>query len=409
MRLWAGGRYPVGSADQTSLPQTSRGWLIFSQGDDTELLRPFLQPTARKGVQFTGDAAAADTGAASLIDHFVTIDRKARRRAKLGRKASLLRALRPAGEQALSSAQLWRTPAESGTPWPAPPDTIPEETCEPGRTSPRSLSESDLLDLDSGDTLLLVQDYRAVAVAGAGRRAARAQSSAPQPASWSPPAAAARQESAGAALLAAEPAVERRGVGDSPSPGGAASVFPGMECLRSAGRARRAATAAPPLTSMTDVIGEQAEPASLPPDIHACAARRRRAGDAARRRTVGALATDGAAAPALGAARKHDTFSIFQTEAEYEDLRYDAPPESAAAGRRSGAELRRHHSVAAPSVGEKLRRFNIVLFNYGSFLSRRLYLPEKDSSLDEAAEGGQRCGPWYDLWAADDSCSTQVQ
>ncbi|KAF0303463.1 Brain-specific angiogenesis inhibitor 1-associated protein 2-like protein 1 [Amphibalanus amphitrite] len=167
--------------------------------------------------------------------------------------------------------------------------------------------------------------------------------------------------------------------------------------------------------SMTNVIGDDPEPVSLPVDIHACAARRRRAVDVARRRTVGALVSERPSALAVSTARKHDTVSIFQTDAEYEELRYDAAPApapapvSSGAGRRrcGSSELRRHHSVAAPSVSEKLRQFNIDLFNYGSYLSRRLYLPEKDSKLEETEEG-QRCGPWYDLWAADSSCRKQV-
>ena len=165
---------------------------------------------------------------------------------------------------------------------------------------------------------------------------------------------------------------------------------------------------------MSAVLGEESAPLSLPPDIPACAARRRRAADAARRRTVGGLLSDIVARPPT-TARKSDTFSIFQTEAEGEELSYTDPPEppTTSTGRRTGSELRRHHSVAAPSVGEKLRKFNIDLFNYGSYLSRRLYLPEKDSTLEtDDAEAGQRCGPWYDLWAADASCTpsgTQVR
>ncbi|XP_043241665.1 uncharacterized protein LOC122391616 [Amphibalanus amphitrite] len=408
------------------LPQTRQGWLIFSQGDDTELLRPYLGPSGNKGVQFTEEPSSGEgSRSASLLDHFVTIDRKARRRAsraRLGRKASLLRAFRPTPDQPLSSDELWRTPEVERSGWSSPPATIPEEPSEPGRTSPRSLSESDLLDLDSGDTLLLVQDYRALTVAGVERRATRGGEK-----ERSKPGQGMEKEGRrAAAVFAEESAVEHlspeepvslpveRAPSSRRSPAGS-SMFPGMACLKSAGRARRSTSTAP-LQSMTNVIGDDPEPVSLPVDIHACAARRRRAVDVARRRTVGALVSERPSALAVSTARKHDTVSIFQTDAEYEELRYDAAPapapapvSSGAGRRRSGSsELRRHHSVAAPSVSEKLRQFNIDLFNYGSYLSRRLYLPEKDSKLEETEEG-QRCGPWYDLWAADSSCRKQAE
>ncbi|ODM92360.1 hypothetical protein Ocin01_14314, partial [Orchesella cincta] len=45
-------------------------------------------------------------------------------------------------------------------------------------------------------------------------------------------------------------------------------------------------------------------------------------------------------------------------------------------------------------------------FDYGSYIHRRLYYPDRGSRLDQKSErSGNYCGPWYDLWGEDPSVS----
>jgi len=480
-----------------SLPQTSRGWLIFSQGDNTELLRPYLSPTQGAGqrdtrggrsVQFSGTSSSGGSsgggrasGSASLLDHFVTIDRKSRRSrdatrqshspppqrpprgAKLSRRASLLRALRPGGaaaEPRLSSGDLWRSPGASSSQR-TQPETIPEEGG--GRSSPRSLSEADLLELHEGEAFLLVQDYRALGVAETARRheTDRGRSGSPPPGGQDGDggqhAGACSHETGQEGETAGS--VSSRDVVESCS---GTSMKPSVPPrVKSSSRDRRTAAAALPLLSMNHVISDGAAvtshqdvtgPISLPTDIQACAARRRGALRTARSRTVGACAAeddDAGGATGGGRRRKHDTFSVFEPDAESEEVYYESPtdprqltsprgqhhdqqplppssrpagPPTSAPRRPAGGQLRRHQSLAAaadegrppPSeLDDKLARFNIDLFSYGNYLSRRLYLPEQDSVLEagqgEEGSGGERHGPWYDLWGQDASCRRPQQ